>query len=357
MDFGGIETMIVDFARMALAAGWRPEVAVMRGDGSLEERLRAMDVPVHLLRKREGLDPLLALRLARLLRQRRIDLLHTNNYSAWLYGVAARTLVHARHVHSEHSRETGLRRRAIEAVLSWFTHAIVAVSKDVLDHLEGLRLARRTRFHFVGNGVNTVRFAPCEGRRDRERRTLGWHDELVVFGIVARLAPIKNHAMLLKALADLEADVQPAARLLVVGDGPLRQALVDLAASLGVTDLVHFAGARHDTESVLNAMDVYVLPSTSEGMNLTLIEAMASGLPCIATRVGGNPEVVEEHANGLLVESGNHLELSQAMGRLIRDRGLRETFGRAGRVRATTHFDERDTMRRYLGLYEGEPCP
>lgn len=351
MAIGGIETMIVDFARMARAAGWSPEVAVMQAGGALEVKLRAMGVPVHSLEKRDGIDWRLPGRLAKLMRERKVAVLHTNNYSAWLYGVAARATVQAIHVHSEHSQERGFRRRTIEAVLSRFTHHVVAVSKDVEEYLRGIAGLRTRCVTTIANGINNSRFQQDADRRRQVRANLGWDESLVVFGIVARLAPIKNHTMLLQAFAALDTEVRKGARLLIVGDGAERQRLVTLARDLAIESDLSFTGARHDTEALLNAMDAYVLCSLNEGMNLTLLEAMSSGLPCIATRVGGNPELVIDGETGLLVDSGNVQQLCEAMTRLYREAPLRSRFALAARRRAVDSFDETQTFSKYERLY------
>lgn len=353
MAMGGIENMIVDFTRLLPRDEFEPHVGVFEGGGSLEAVLGEERVPVHRLNKREGIDPGLVLRLRRLLRRERIRVIHSQNYSAWLYAcVAARGLRGMTHVHTEHSGVESFRRRyAAERWLSRFTTVVVAVSRhvhDVMIHEIGIS-PRRVRL--IYNGVDTARFAPRAPVREAVRRALGMAPDTVVIGIVARLAPIKNHELLLRAFAGLSGEPERVARLAIVGDGPERAALERLAQELGIGGRVAFLGERRDTPELLNAFDLYSLTSISEGMNLTLLEAMASGLPVVATGVGGNTEIVREGETGYLVPSADADAMQQRLRRLVLDSAQRARMGSAGRERVLRDFDQQVMMRHYLSLY------
>jgi sugar transferase (PEP-CTERM/EpsH1 system associated) len=356
MAMGGIENMIVDFTRLLPMDEFEPHVAVFEGGGSLEAVLKEMHVPVHCLDKREGIDLGLVLRLRRLLRRQEIRVVHSNNYSAWLYACAAsRGLRGLIHVHTEHSGVDSFRRRyAAERWLSRFTTHVVAVSRHVHDvMIDEIGISPR-RVRLIYNGVDTTRFRPDPQGREVLRRSLQIPSDVVVIGIVARLAAIKNHEVLIRAYAKLRAAPGKKTRLVIVGDGPERASLEELSRQLGIAADVSFLGERRDTPGLLNAFDIYVLPSFSEGMNLTLLEAMGAGLPVVASRVGGNVEIVEDGNTGYLFPSGNADALCEWLDRFVSEPARRAQMGQKGRERVLQQFDQRVMMQHYLSLYRGD---
>jgi glycosyltransferase involved in cell wall biosynthesis len=141
-------------------------------------------------------------------------------------------------------------------------------------------------------------------------------------------------------------------RLLLVGDGPMRGQLQELAVELGMAGQVEFAGARNDTPEMLRRMSVFVLPSVNEGISNTILEAMATGLPVVAGRVGGNPELVQHDITGLLYDPRESNALERALQSYLDDSGLRRAHGRAGRERAVQHFGLDSMVKRYVDLYD-----
>lgn len=352
LAMGGIETMIVDMVRLLPRDQYHAEVAVFEGGGTLEQVLEKEGIAVHRLGKREGVDAGLFLRLRTLLREGRFDILHTHNYAAWLYGNVARRLAGtAVHVHTEHSGVSASKLRyAVERFLSKSTSAVVAVSDHVVDVLVNHIGVASSRVKLIYNGVNTKRFVRNTQQREEARTALGIGSTEVVVGIVARLAPIKNHTYLLDAFAEL-LKLSPTARLLIVGDGTERARLEQHAQQIGVASRTIFAGERRDTERMLNAMDVYALSSTSEGMNLTLLEAMSSGLPIVATGVGGNVEIVREGETGYLVPLNAPAEFARALAACTNSESLRNTLGGNARNSVTKRFDEHAMIAQYTRLY------
>jgi sugar transferase (PEP-CTERM/EpsH1 system associated) len=352
LAMGGIETMIVDMVRLLPKAQFAPEVAVFEAGGSLEANLERDGVPVHRLGKRDGIDVSLFMRLRALLRKGRFDVLHTHNYASWLYGnIASRLAGGVVHVHTEHSGVMPSSvRYAIERFLSKRTNHVVAVSDHVVDVLVNRIGVRPQHVKLIHNGVNTGRFSRADVARTATREALGIAGGEVVVGMVARLAPIKNHRYLLDAFEKLSGNA-PQTRLLIVGDGPERQALEDHTAVLGITQRVVFTGERRDTEKLLCAMDVYALSSTSEGMNLTLLEAMSSGLPVVATAVGGNTEIVKHDHTGFVVPLNAPDAFAGALEKLVLSEELRRSMGEAGRMSVIERFDERAMIAQYTKLY------
>lgn len=351
MQIGGIERMILDFVRYIDRGSFHPHVAVMSGGGSLEKELHSCGVPVHDLTAREGIDFNVILRLRRILKEENIEILHTHNYSAWLYGTAANIGWRALQIHTEHSKvEDLLRRKWLERALSHVTDAVVAVSAQVRDHLvQDIRASSR-RVRLIYNGIDTGRFQRVGALRSRTRKELGFEDGVTVFGIVARLEPVKDHDILLRAFARIFSSGMDA-RMVVVGDGSLRYDLMGKVRGNGLQGKVIFLGERSDIPELLNAMDVYVLSSHDEGLNLTLLEAMSAGLPVIATRAGGNPEVVIEGITGILVPLRDEDSLHAAMCRLLHDHEERRRMATEGERRVVESFSLKRMIEEYENLY------
>ena len=352
---GGIETMIIDMIRLLPAEDFAPEVAVFDSGGTLERTLQERGIPVHHLDKRAGVDLGLVMRLRRLMQVRNIAILHTHNFSAWLYSaLAARSLGTICHVHTEHSGVATSRWRYFaERWLSRITDHVIAVSGHVHNVMTKDIGIAPARVKIIHNGVNTARFKPDAPLRAQIREELGLAEQDFVVGIVARLAPVKNHPLLLKAFTSFGHELPMKKKLLIVGDGAERTKLEALCRDLGIAAMTQFLGDRRDTEALFRAMDAYVLCSVSEGMNLTLLEAMSSGLPVVATAVGGNVEIVEHDISGFLVPIDQPVEMGQFIQRLAVDRQLRQQLGGAGQASISKRFNDQAMMDQYLALYCG----
>jgi len=199
--------------------------------------------------------------------------------------------------------------------------------------------------------VDTEKFSPSSETRLRMRQELGLAQETIVIGSVGRMVPIKNYGMLLRAAETVIARGVNAA-VLLVGDGPELQALQDQARETEILrGRVILAGASDRIPEFLNAMDIFVLPSAGEGMSNTLLEAMATSLPVVATRVGGNPEVIEEGCSGYLFAAGDWAGLAEVLAELCAIVALRVSCGGSARKRALKHFSLDVMMRRYTELY------
>jgi len=216
--------------------------------------------------------------------------------------------------------------------------AVVAPSQPILGELARSESLDPMRMLWIPNGVDTQRFRPWQGTARRTaRQALGLDDDAVAFGCVARFTPEKRHGDLVEAFALVSARV-PQARLLLVGDGPLRDDIESRASVLGIAGKVSVLGMRPDIESILPALDVGVLASATEGMSNAILEMMACGLPMVATAVGGNVSLVEADATGLLVPPLQPPALAAAMASLALEPALRRRMGAAARARIEREF-------------------
>jgi sugar transferase (PEP-CTERM/EpsH1 system associated) len=352
MEIGGIETLIYEFASRLNNNGYLTSVCVLKGEGILEERLGKENVRVYDIAKKEGIDISVVLKLRRLIIQKGIRILHTNNFTSWLYGVlASRGVKGVRHIHTEHSNVKRKRRGWGEKLLCHYTDFVICVSDDVRDFMINNQSIPEKQLRVIHNGVDSDKFSPSAERKEHIRTQLGIRYNRPVVGIVARLDPIKDHRTLLKAFALLSDNI-PDALLLIIGDGEMRASLESLNRALGLENNVRFLGERQDIPDLLNAMDIFVLTSLSEGHNVSLLESMSSGLPVVATSVGGNVEIVRDKETGLLVPPDNPEELSAKLGVMLRDEALRMKMGEKGRARVLECFDLQAMLENYKGVYK-----
>ncbi|MGQ9697851.1 MAG: glycosyltransferase, partial [Armatimonadota bacterium] len=305
------------------------------------------------LGRRPGLDARVVWRLARLICRKKVSVLHTHHTGALVYGVPAALIAGlGTVVHTEHSHDvldSNPRLRVAERLLTRFAWTTTCVTEEVQEYLSRRVGISPRRLVVLPNGVDTKLFVP--GPADPallEELCLVGHP---VVGTVGRLDPLKDHESLLRAFAAVHSAV-PKARLVIVGDGPLRDHLRNMAKELGVEDAVYFTGARSDVAALLRAFDVFVLSSTHEGLPLALLEAMSAGLPVVATAVGGVPRAVEHGVSGFVCPPGDAETLSSLILHLLEHRELRAVVGRNARVRVESHFSVERMVAGYKDIYE-----
>jgi glycosyltransferase involved in cell wall biosynthesis len=305
--------------------------------GPLGAHLRDLGFCVHALDLfRSRVDPTAPRRLARLVRSVRPDRLHCHGTRAAFFGALARPLLPFSlpilyTVHGlSYRKELGVSGRAVflaaEALACRAASRVITVSRADLEDLVRRRFVSPARVVHVANPIDLERF--CPGDRDRARGRLGLPSDVFLAGTVSRLVPGKAVGDLLDAIA-LCPDVQ----LLVVGDGPERPALEARARRL--SGRVRFLGARDDVPEILRALDLFVLSSRWEGEPVALLEAMATGLPCIATATSGAREILEEGRAGLLVPVGDRTALASAITRAVRLAAERSRMGAAALARVS----------------------
>jgi sugar transferase (PEP-CTERM/EpsH1 system associated) len=318
-------------------------------------------VSFHALHKRPGKDPALHVRLWRLLRQLRPSIVHTRNLSA-LEGqlVAALAGVRAR-VHGEHGRDMfdlhGSTRRynALRRLVRPLVGRYVPVSKDLASWLVDTVGVEPRCIEQIYNGVDAERFHPrAEGFRAVGPAGFFTGSEVIV-GAVGRMAAVKDHPTLARAFIELVQSaphLRQRVRLVIAGDGPTRAQCLALLAEAGAEALAWLPGERDDVPDLMRTFDVFALPSLGEGISNTILEAMATGLPVVATRVGGNPELVDEGVTGALVPVGMHRALAATLRVYVDDAALARRHGANARKRAEERFSIDAMVARYLSVYD-----
>ncbi len=339
---GGQEKLLVELARHVDRSRFALTFVSLGDRGDLAGDLETCGARVIAMGEPLGLKPRLLYRLTRLFRRLRPDVVHAHDHRALFYGGpaawAARVplLINTRHGRNSHftPRQVAVGRQ-LARLADWY----VCVSDDVKAQCVAEGIAH-SRLLTIKNGINVEQFAysgPCPG------------GPVVA---VARLSPEKDIANLIRAAAQA-AERARDLRVEIAGGGPCLEELEQLAASLGVADRIRFLGEVHDVPAVLARARMFVLPSLSEGIPLTVLEAMACGLPVVATRVGGLPEVVDDGVTGLLVPPADPAALAEAVLEVWNDPYRRDRMGRAGGRRAQEHFDVRRMVAEYEALYCG----
>jgi sugar transferase (PEP-CTERM/EpsH1 system associated) len=349
---GGLENGVVNVVNQLDRRRFASTVCCLKEAGEFARRIEDPRVAVHALGWVGGTDLALAIRLARLFRRTRAQIVHTRNAEAFFHGfVAAKLAGVPAIVHSEHGRSFDDRplRLAAQRWLTRFTSAVFTVSEQLKSDLVRFTAIPPAAIDVLHNGVDVDRFAVRDPQsRHRWRTAWGIGIDDSVIGAVGRLAPVKNHALLLRAVAGSRSG----AHVVIVGEGPERESLQALADGLGIASRVRFAGHSDDVRSDLAGFDVFALPSRSEGMSNTLLEAMAASLPVVVSDVGGNPEIVRDGVDGLIFRNGDGQGLAQCLDRLCADAALRVRLGGAGRDRVAASFSIRAMVERYEILYD-----
>jgi glycosyltransferase involved in cell wall biosynthesis len=349
LDVGGLERVVLSLVAWQIKQGHRSRIVCLFHEGALADEARAMGINVVAVGKHTGFD----WRAVRLLRSElsrgQPDVIHTHNAVTHYYTVLASVglrlgwprvrMLNTRHGMGSLRGSTRLDR--LYRIALWRTHAAVSVCHAVQARFVASGVIPLKQARVVANGVMIDQIAPRQtAAKEGLMAQLGRAPGAVVLGTVGRLSPVKDHGNLLLAVRSLKDQGQPV-ELVVVGDGETRPALQAQAHSLGLADSVHFLGMRQDVAKLLQAFDVFVLSSISEGYSLALVEAAAAALPIVATRVGGNADIVHDEQdsqrhdlerNGLLVPAQDHAALARAIGRLAGDAALRERMGQAGRA-------------------------
>jgi sugar transferase (PEP-CTERM/EpsH1 system associated) len=355
MDVGGLERVVLDLVGEGYALGQQPLVVCLERPGTLAPMVEALGSPVICLNKQPGTRLGLIGRIKTVFSGLGPDVVHTHQIGALFYaGPAARRAAVPLVVHTEHGKHyaTRLRTRLLGRLAARYASRFFCVSEDIAAEVLACRITKPSKVAIARNGIDIGRFTdPID--KFHLRQSLGLPLECTIIGTVGRLSEIKRQDLLISAFAAVRRRA-PDAHLLVVGDGPMMADLRSLAASLGLAHCVHFPGYQAQTHQYLQAMDIFALTSRSEGMPLVLLEAWAAGLPVVASRVGGLPELIQHDHNGLLFESGDQASLVAALGRLLSDRMLAARMGQAGRQLVEANYHRRkmaaDYHRQYLQL-------
>jgi sugar transferase (PEP-CTERM/EpsH1 system associated) len=366
LGVGGLENGLVNLINHIPTQRYRHAIVCLKGYSDFSQRIMTENVEIVALHKREGNDVSVYINLFKTLRRLKPDIVHTRNLGT-LEGQVIAALAGAKaRVHGEHgrdmfdlhgkSRKYNLLRKAIRPFVNHF----IAVSRDLESWLANTVGAAPDRINQIYNGVDSLRFHP----RNRKDSGAGQFPELgegfftektFVIGSVGRMTDVKNFPSLVKAFLMLLEEMPTARerlRLLIVGDGNSRLECMGMLRDAGAENLAWLPGERADIPELMRVMDLFVLPSLGEGISNTILEAMSTGLPTVATRVGGNGELVIEGVTGMLVSPGTPTTVMEAILKYYLNPDLIANHGKAARQRIEASFSMKAMTEGYLRVYD-----
>ena len=353
LDCGGLERLVLHLCKEGMGVGDKVTVLCLDHPGELAEEVQKTGAEVISLHRKPGLMSLPeAMRLRKLIKQIDPDVIHCHQMGAALYvGTTARTLPIAAVFHTEHGNHdySAWRQRLLAHIAFRLTDKIYCVSQDIARNLEENRLVTK---HQVTVQVNGIPLPTEEDIRSISvtREQLGIDKQAIIYGSVGRFAGVKRQERLLHAIAALVGQNRNV-HLILVGDGPRRSELENIAAELGISHLVHFAGFQLDPLPYIALLDVFVLTSDSEGMPMALLEAWAVKKPVIVTAVGGLPDLVTEDETGLLLPPGDHHQLVEALDSLAGNPERRKRLGNSGYQLVASKFSAEKVAQSYRNEY------
>ncbi len=359
LDVGGLENGLVNLINRTPPGRYRHAVICLTEYTHFKQRILSDDVPFFALHKREGIDYKMYLDLWKLLRKLRPDIVHTRNLAA-MEGLAPALLAGVRcRVHGEHGREMDLnssewKYALLRRLFRPLVHKYIPLSQDLESWLRDSIGVPDKKMAQIYNGVSLDTFSPAVAVRENLPLENFATADCLVIGTVGRLAAIKDQANLARAfvkLLDVVPDGRKKLRLAIIVDGPLKAEVSDILKKANAADLAWLPGSLDNIPQLMRCFDVFVLPSKSEGISNTILEAMATGLPVVATRVGGNPELVEEGITGELVPAENPAALATALQSYVDDKTKQQKQGRAGRARVEKQFSIENMVNEYLTVY------
>ena len=357
LAIGGLENGVVNLINNLPADKYRHAVICVTESSDFRSRIQRPDVAIHEIHKGAGKDFGAYHRMWSILKELRPRLVHTRNLPA-LDMVAPAWLAGARRfVHSEHGLDrleldgNNFRYNALRRTSRAVVDRYVTVSRDLWQWLHHRVGVPESRLELIYNGVDTQRFSP-EGKALSLPQGFA-PPGAVIIGTVGRFDAVKNQTSLVKAFVQVisrHPELRDRLRLVLVGDGELRADMEAALTSAGLRDLAWFAGFRSDTAEIYRALDIFVLPSLREGISNTILEAMASARPVIATRVGGNPEILPEQKAGLLVEPTPDALATALLHYIRHDKAIRE-HGAFGRAHVLRRFSLASMVSEYDRVY------
>jgi glycosyltransferase involved in cell wall biosynthesis len=354
LQVGGAEVLAVRLAR-ELGSAYQFLFVCLDELGSLGEELRREGAEVLTLKRRPGVDWRCAYRLATLLRQHRVDVIQAHQYTPFFYALMARLLYrhpavlfteHGRH-HPDYPRR---KRMFVNRLLLKRRDRVVGVGEAVRQALIQNEGIPQQRVELIYNGIDLSPFSSDGHDRRIIRQEMGVGANDFVILQVARLDYLKDHATAIRTLARVVSQCKNA-RLILVGEGPQRELIEGMIGEHKLAAQVRLLGLRRDVARLLSAADLFLLTSISEGIPLTVIEAMAAGLPVVSTNVGGVAEIIKEEQTGLLAAAGDDASLAEKVLRLAKDAALGRAMGERGRERARSLFSESQMHARYRRLF------
>lgn len=349
LSLGGSEVLGRDIATGLHNNGYRFAMCALEKGGEIEDDLSATGIPFFIAHRKPDEYLSVMLRIYDFFKIMKPAIVHTHHLYELFYSVFGAKLVGATIIHTEHeyfSLSNAKAKRQLK-VLSPFCKKITTVGEEITEFLHKEIGIPSDKLLTIQNGICLEKFSR---RTTLSKRDIGFTEQDKIIGIVARLERAKDHVTLFNAFKEVLKSEKNAG-LLIVGDGSLRHELETLSKNIGIAEKVRFLGSRRDIPELLSIMDVFVLSSIEEGLPISLLEAMASATPVIATRVGSIPDVIQDQVNGVLIMPNDPNKMSEAIKHIIRDETYATKLSIQGRATINQRFSFQDTLTKYQSLY------
>jgi sugar transferase (PEP-CTERM/EpsH1 system associated) len=361
LDFGGLETLLVECVNHMPAEKYRHAIVCLTDFTEFSKKITRPDVAIYSLNKPPGLGLKTHIDIWKLFRKIKPTILHTYNLSAIEYTLAAALAGVPIRVHAEHGRDTSdpegtnWKHNLLRRLLIPFIDFFIPVSVDLKNWLKSAIHVPDEKILLINNGVDTHRFNKMADNAPLEK-SVHFSNDCLVIGTVGRVQDVKNHHCLIAAFMRLQ-ELLPLhkarLRLAIVGNGPLFSEIQAKTIELGISDVVWMPGARDDIADIMQNFSVFAMTSIAEGTPVVILEAMASGLPVVATKVGGIPELVIDGVTGSLVAPSDPVAFAEALAPYLTDPTLQKRHGMAGRERIEKIYSIEAMLGSYTNMYDG----
>ncbi|MDH3692117.1 MAG: TIGR03088 family PEP-CTERM/XrtA system glycosyltransferase [Gammaproteobacteria bacterium] len=362
LDVGGLENGLVNLINGLPPDRFRHAIICINDFTNFKNRIQCDDVEIIAIHKKPGTDLLALWRLYKVFRRLKPKIVHTRNLAA-LDALLPAFLARVRgRIHSEHGWDindlNGQNRklRWLRRMHSPLVHRYIALSKDLQRYLIEKVGIDADRIDQLYNGVDTDVFEPPVSQtKGKSQLSNKFDEDSFLIGTVSRMHAVKDPLNLVNAFISLNKrspSLARTVRLVMIGDGPLRKSVLSLLDEAELSNLAWVPGLRDDVPRILRALDVFIQPSLAEGVSNTILEAMASGVPVIATDVGGNSELLSDGVTGMIVDRANATALSCAIEKYVNDPNMRVSHGASGRKRAEDVFGMSVMLNGYLNIYD-----
>ncbi len=358
---GGLENGLVNLINNMPPMKYRHIIVCLKGSTSFRKRLQRQDVEIVDLKKQEGQDWGSFVRFYQILKEYQVDIVHTRNLGTIEYQVPAFLAGVKYRVHGEHGWDVfdpegnNKKYQWLRRLLSLLIKVFIPLSLHLQSYLTEKVKIPAHKIHRICNGVDTEKFHPYKVKQQVEDCPLLFDKDNIYIGTVGRMHGVKDQITLVTAFISLiESNSALAGKvyLLLIGDGPLREQAIELLKKYQLIQYAWLSGERTDIAEIMRTLDIFVLPSQAEGISNTILEAMATGLPVVATNVGGTSELVENGETGLLVPHSNPEAMTKALYQLLTDKDKRQQLGLNGYKRVLDNFSILAMVNKYTDVYD-----
>jgi glycosyltransferase involved in cell wall biosynthesis len=352
LDMGGLETLVFDLVKRGNADRVKPSVCCLTKEGFFTDELSKREIEIFYLNKNEGVDFSLVFRLKEVLKRQKVDIVHIHDNSTIFYATLAAKMARIpKLIYTEHGGVyfESKRKYFLNKLLWRLQSRIICVSEKTKADLERFG-SLNGKATVIPNGIDMKKF-DINIDAYKKRNELGLNAEDFVICAVGRLSKEKNQKMLIEASKDLVSLI-PQIKFLIAGDGPTRGELEDKTKQLGARDYFLFLGTRKDIPEILKVSDCFVNCSNYETFGLAIVEAMAAGIPVVATDAGGTNELVKNNQTGLLIEKDNQGQLCSAIKSLHEDKNLGLALAGKAEKFVREKFSIEVTVRDYEDIYQ-----